>query len=287
MNIIRLTRKHINTKKWDDCVNNSRSPLAYGQSAYLDIVCDGWEGLILNNYEGVMPIPKVYLKNLIKVIGQPIFCQQLGVFASREFQHNEMNAWLKAIPFSLFKYRLSFNFSNPPVGEERRNLILDLENPYDTISSKINKNTRRNIKKASIMGLNVRFDGNIDDFKKLHKREVAPMDKALNKKAYIKLKEIYGEYTHRGEAFVAQVSDDEKLLSAILFLHVNNRLIYLAAATLSDYKKSGINHFLVNEVIQKYAGTTTLLDFEGSMIPGVARFFEGFGAVEQNYSLSI
>ena len=287
MNIIRLSRKHINTQKWDDCVNNSLAPLVYGQSAYLDIVCDSWDGLILNNYEAVMPIPKVFRKKVIKAIGQPIFCQQLGVFSSREFQHNQMNAWLKEIPYSLFKYRLAFNYSNPPVDEERKNLVLNLEKDYEALFADFNQNTRRNIKKASSLGLKTEFHGDFDDFKKLHKKEVAPMDKALNKRAYKKLKQIYTEYSSRGEAFVAQVSIDDKLVSGILFLHVNNRLIYLAAATKSDYKKSGANHFLVNEVIQKFAGTKNLLDFEGSMIPGVARFFEGFGTEEQNYSLKV
>jgi len=40
---------------------------------------------------------------------------------------------------------------------------------------------------------------------------------------------------------------------------------------------------MFNELISEYAGTDKVLDFEGSEIPGVARFFKGFGAVKQHY----
>jgi hypothetical protein len=41
---------------------------------------------------------------------------------------------------------------------------------------------------------------------------------------------------------------------------------------------------LVDQYIRKYAGRDIIIDFEGSMIPGIARFFEGFGAKETNYA---
>ena len=40
---------------------------------------------------------------------------------------------------------------------------------------------------------------------------------------------------------------------------------------------------LIDTVIRNYAGTRFTLDFEGSEIEGVRRFYEGFGAVGTPY----
>jgi hypothetical protein len=36
-------------------------------------------------------------------------------------------------------------------------------------------------------------------------------------------------------------------------------------------------------VINRFSGTKTILDFEGSDIPGIKRFFKGFGSKEEKY----
>jgi len=40
---------------------------------------------------------------------------------------------------------------------------------------------------------------------------------------------------------------------------------------------------LFDSIIEEYAGQKKILDFEGSGIPGVARFFQSFGAVNEPY----
>ena len=40
---------------------------------------------------------------------------------------------------------------------------------------------------------------------------------------------------------------------------------------------------MINEFIKDHAGQKLFLDFEGSDVKSVARFYIGFGAVEENY----
>ena len=40
---------------------------------------------------------------------------------------------------------------------------------------------------------------------------------------------------------------------------------------------------IINELIKENAGKDILLDFEGSQIEGIARFYKGFGAINQPY----
>ena len=41
----------------------------------------------------------------------------------------------------------------------------------------------------------------------------------------------------------------------------------------------------INELIKEHAGTEKILDFEGSRIEGLKRFYKGFGGVERSYYL--
>jgi hypothetical protein len=48
-------------------------------------------------------------------------------------------------------------------------------------------------------------------------------------------------------------------------------------------RKMEANHFLLNSILQQFAGSNLIFDFEGSDIPGVKIFYEKFGAVNQRY----
>ena len=50
-------------------------------------------------------------------------------------------------------------------------------------------------------------------------------------------------------------------------------------------KANGAATFLIAELIASHAGKNLLLDFEGSMDEGVARFYKSFGAIEEHYSV--
>ena len=54
--IVPIPSEKIDREKWDACVSNSHNPLIYARSFYLDHISDNWSGLVLNDYEAVMPI---------------------------------------------------------------------------------------------------------------------------------------------------------------------------------------------------------------------------------------
>ena len=53
----------------------------------------------------------------------------------------------------------------------------------------------------------------------------------------------------------------------------------------SSAKEIGANHFLIDNYIAKYKKDSLILDFEGSMIPTLARFYASFGAEKKYYFL--
>jgi hypothetical protein len=51
----------------------------------------------------------------------------------------------------------------------------------------------------------------------------------------------------------------------------------MLASNIQEGRKKGASHQLIDTLIREYAGKDYWLDFEGSDIPGIAFFFEGFG----------
>ena len=78
-----IKRKDIDDSKYNECIQGSNQSLLYGYTWYLDIVCDQWDVLVLNDYEVVMPIPW-RKKYFIKYVYQPLWVLQLGIFSNND-----------------------------------------------------------------------------------------------------------------------------------------------------------------------------------------------------------
>ena len=78
-------------------------------------------------------------------------------------------------------------------------------------------------------------------------------------------------------------TSENRLCAAVFFCRWRERVIYLNPASNTDGRKSSAMFFLINNFISANAGQSMILDFEGSMVPGVARFYRGFGAEPELY----
>ena len=53
--------------------------------------------------------------------------------------------------------------------------------------------------------------------------------------------------------------------------------------TTSGGKIVAANHFLFDKIIEEFAGSNYILDFEGSDLPGVKSFYEKFCPLDEPY----
>ena len=67
------------------------------------------------------------------------------------------------------------------------------------------------------------------------------------------------------------------------FSLAQNRIYYMLAWNNEEGRQKGASHQLIDAIIKENAGKDIWLDFEGSDIPGIAFFFEGFGAQPEYY----
>lgn len=71
--------------------------------------------------------------------------------------------------------------------------------------------------------------------------------------------------------------------STLFFVTSNQKCIYLAASSNQAGIEQSAMFFLVDTFIEKNVCKKQILDFEGSNIRGVARFYAGFGATTETY----
>ena len=279
--VIRLyANSEIDKAKWDSCVVDSNNALIYAYSWYLDIVSPNWVALIKGDYKAVFPLP-VKKKLGVSYISQPLFTQQLGLFSSEN--SNNVDAFLRAIPKKIWMRSLQIH-NQLENAKTKDNFELDISADIEKIRKKYSQNVKRNLKKAAEHNLEIKQCSNdllIQLFKENKGKEV----KELDKKAYFILSELLYKIQKKEKGKCFGVYKDGELISAAFFCNCLGRSVYLFSASNSSAKEIGANHFLIDNYIAKYKKDSLILDFEGSMIPSLARFYASFGADKKKYSL--
>ena len=132
-----IERKHIDSEKWNDCINQSFNGNLYGYSWFLDIVGGEWDALVENDYERVFPL--VYRKKFgICYIYQPFFTQQLGLYSTTKLDAKAVETFIRSIPAKFKHVEINLNMLNNAEGTSFRmipqvNHELDLIHSYDKI----------------------------------------------------------------------------------------------------------------------------------------------------------
>jgi len=234
--------------------------------------------LISDDYEYVMPLP-VKRKFGVPFLVQPPLTQQLGIFSALKINEGIVEHFIQKIPYR--SYHLNLNEGNFYNSGTRPNFVLDLSKNYDELFSAYSKNTKRNLKKANSHNIEIRTDLSINDFVEFYystEKNYTSFSKILIcriiKKAFEKEKiTLYGAYNVKKE-----------LISVLALLHSSQRLIYLLPVSNEEGKDTSAMFKVIDEIIRNHATDKSTLDFEGSKIHGIARFYQGFGAELKPYT---
>lgn len=284
MNIQYLTYQNINKQKWDNCIQNSVNHLIYSESWYLDIVCpDKWNALVLGDYEVVMPLP-LKSKLGLTYVQQPIWTQQLGVFSTTEITPKLINTFLQALPKKLAMVSLNLNEHNFIEAYKlapKTNLIADLNKTYEELKTNFSSNTKRNCNKAAKSNLTTDLSSkDVAGFINFFKTNI---QNPISDYHYNTLQKLVEYAVDNNKGFIALVKLDDEIIAASFILKSENRLIYRTGTSNPKGKEVNAMFLLVNEIIEQNANTNYKLDFEGSELEGVARFYKGFGALNFPY----
>src|SRR5688572_8760496 len=105
-----LKHGEIDKGSWDRCIDDAPNGLIYAYATYLDHMADNWDGLVLNNYEAVMPLP--WRKKWgVHYIYQPFLMAQSGLFG-KNLTPQLLELFLDAIPEKFRLWEFPLNQSN-------------------------------------------------------------------------------------------------------------------------------------------------------------------------------
>ena len=286
MKISYLPQANIDKIKWDCCIDNSGNGLIYAYSFYLDAMSENWDGLVLNDYEMVMPLTWKK-KYTIYYLYQPFLTASLGIFGNN-ISAELVKSFLENIPskFKYWDFYLNrdnlFSLQGFPM-YERHNYVLPLKNPYENLKSNYAKSHERNIKRAAQFGNIVKKNIPIDEVIHLAKNQAKDFSKA-DEKDYENFAQLFEFLRRKNRAVTYGVySSQKKLVASCAYFFSHNRAYYILVGNHPDGKTSGASHLMIDEFIKEHASENLILDFEGSNIASLAFFYKSFGAVLEKY----
>lgn len=288
MDISYLKHNEIDFKKWDNCIDNSFNGIVYAYSWYLDTVCEEWEALVSEDYKYVMPITG-RKKFGISYLYQPVVSQQLGVFAIKKLDFEIVDTFLAAIPVKFRLIEISLNSFNKSDNKDFSQIInstyqLDLIKSYKILYKAYSTNTKRNIKKAISNKLNIIGSPSINDVIDLLKKDNSQINKGFKDEDFIILRKLISSaIRYKSGMLVGAYDEFNNLCAAAFFITSHNKSIFLLAVSDDNGKKERAMFLIVDDFIKRNSEKNLTIDFEGSNIPGVARFYSGFGASACKY----
>ncbi len=282
-----VPHKEIDFTKWDNCISTAPNGLIYGYSYYLDHMAKQWDGLVLNDYEAVMPL--IWDKKYgILYCYQPPFIQQCGWFGSPLTMHTCSTLFERIRSFCRYG-DFMFNSHNQLINESYitrplTNFVLDLSHGYSAIRSRYKTDLLSNLNKAAKLSLSYQTSVEIDSAVNQYRFHYGARTPHVKQNHYRHFSQLCKQLIPMGQCLIREISDEQHYtLASILLLKDQHRIYNIMNTTTEKGKKAAANHFLIDKVLQEFAGQNLLFDFEGSDLPGVKSFYENFGPVNYPY----
>lgn len=287
--IIFLRHNEIDKARWDNCITTSPQSRIYARSFYLDNICPGWSALISKDYKWLLPLTH-RTKWGVTYLYQPAFTQQLGIFAKPDVTvpQQVIIQWLQ----QHYKFwEISWNSSSRQEDVPQSiqvtpavNLVLALGSNYKSLALQYSKDLQQNLRRSKQFNLSYAATADYQTCIDLYRQHYGlriPHVTAVDYNHFVAI----CSYAMQHNMLVCReaLSGNKEVLAAALLLQDGKRLYNLMNTTTDAGRKVEANHFLLDAIIREFSGKDTVFDFEGSDIPGVKRFYESFGAVNEPY----
>lgn len=279
----------IDRQKWDNCITTCPWGNIYSLSIYLDTLTnDGWEALVLGDYEYIMPVP-LRSKFGIRYTYRPDFCQQLGIFSVHDQLSDELT---RAFYTELSKrclhiiYPLNFQnkiqYSNGLNFKKRTNFILQLSSSYEKLSTGFTGDLKRNLIKSTKTGLSIKSNIEIKAVVALYKNAWNHLYH-ISDQGYASFEKLVIHLGKNNHSTNYGVYHEDRLVAACVILRFKNRIYYPFSAIAPEGRKTGAAAAMLAGILKEYENSGLIFDFEGSDLENVKFFYQKFNPVDQPY----
>ncbi|MFN5936534.1 MAG: hypothetical protein ACK43L_00630 [Sphingobacteriales bacterium] len=278
MRIQYIEYSDIDFEKWNTRIMEAPNGMIYGIADFLNIMCEKWDALIAEDYISIMPLIR-RRKFGIDYLYQPPFIQQSGIFGNTDAE--TLLAFIRSAKKHFKFAEINFNFNNATEsGIKKNNQIILLNEDYEILITRYTNYAQRKIKQAAqynIQYSNIDPSTNIRTYQDLFGIKTAH----VAAQSYDKLILFHEQNTHY--SFSRGLWVDGQIAASVSGIKDHRRIHLL---TLTAHNRNAFpfaTHALIDQIIKEFSGQELILDFEGSELPGVYAFNEGFGAINQPY----
>jgi hypothetical protein len=270
-----------------------REPLLYTAPWWLDATCghEGWDAVIRRDNDGLplaaLPYHRTSIRGLSAVVTPP-FTQWISLLGGGE-PNVELSLALMAelpkssildlslrpdttlrIPESVFPITLRYSFIIAPSANQE-----DHRKGY-------NEGLRRNIRQAEKQ-YTVETSKDIAVFLALCRQSYEQQKMKPPPWLDIVVPRVHSALTSYQCGTLTLASSNGKTIAGVLTAWDHSTSYYLAGGRTADEQGASAHALLLDHAIRASYDRGTVFDFEGSMHPGIANFFQSFGAVPSAY----
>jgi uncharacterized protein Usg len=284
-----LEHKEIDFDKWDACVGSNTFPKPYGFSWYLNWLTDQWQGVVYGDYEAVLPV-FVQSKYGIRFSTRPYGTQSVGPYAkiplTAELINDLVDEAMKHVQYAEFFMELnltSLHWSS----KSYSNFTIDTTEDYEILQSRMSAQNKRNLKKAEKAKFELADWATVKDAVQLWQNNVQKKTR-IRREDFNRLGRLL-EFCHYQKRGVLYAVRDEynQLCGAQFWVVYQGRSTLLLNASTTWGKSHGVSTWLIDRHMRSVAGRAHQIDFEGSSIAGLKRFYSGFGAKDEPFFMHV
>lgn len=283
MNIRLIAREDIDKTKWNSCVHYAANGNVFGYLWYLDATAREWDGLVLGDYEAVMPLTPTLLSWGRRLIVQPPLVRELAVYSPYPLSDDLVKAFWAAIPATYAGVDLQMDAFCKGHGagwknERLTNYFLPMLDGYELLRERYRQELIDQLAVGKEAGLfptsNIKPEKIAEHYHTYHP--------GLSDEAFHGLQRIMYNSLHRGWGFAsAIVNREQEVLASNFFITSHGRIMRLAPAVSPKGREVFALEYLYDLIIRQQAGKPNALDFNNtqSEIP----FAQRFGAFSYDY----
>ena len=282
------------------CSTSPTLPL-FSQDWWLDITCgsENWTVLLVEDKERILAAMPLHI-SAHGIISMPPFTQTMGPWFAPESEDTkytkalgrrqelckQLIGQLHSYPHFLqnFNYRITdwlpFYWEGYQQTTRYTYLLPDIKNE-EALWSNMSTNIRRNITKArDKYRISVKKGIPVEAFLQVQEQTFERQQKKMWEDTRM-LEQLITASRERGQGDLWGGYDEEGRLHAAAFIvWQGDSAYYLGGGGNPALRDSGAHSLILWECIRYASQHTDTFDFEGSMLPGVERFFREFGAIQ-------
>lgn len=276
-----IPSSQVDSIKWNQLVESSPNGLIYSTTTYLNTMTTEWYACIYGDYEAVMPLP-TKSKWGFRYAYQPAFVQQLGVISLNESIDEYLEEFLPLIKkhFSYIDIKLNYQHS----GELRlNNYTLDLNTPLEKLQMNFSRSFKEAFKQSKKHGGRLYFSNDLTQALAFNASLYDFRSVSIKQEEYQRFGKLCEALKAVGQCIIPTWMDGDQVIAQAIVLKDSKRYYLMTSACLEEGRAKRANHALMYYFLEHLCGESMTFDFEGSNIPGVAKFYESMGGVLETY----